>query len=310
MNSSAGKTSVLATIIVVGLVAAFFLTRYLENNRPALPAGYEDSDLALEGSRVKGFVFGAEGLLSDWYWMNSLQYLGDKISNVGGLNNLDLNDLTSLNPRLLYPYLNNATDLDPNFMAPYSYGATVLPAIDSKQAIALTEKGIANNPDKWRLHQYLGYIYWKAGDYEKAAEVYRQGSEVKDAPAFFKMMAAKMKTEGGSRQIARDMYKQIRDDSQDDVSRLSAELRLMQIDSLDERDVLNSALEEFRSANNRCATSWSEIFPIVQRKAKTGPDLKFDRSNNFVDPSGVPYRIDGSKCQAEIDWPASKIPPI
>ena len=308
MNSSVGKTSILATIIVAGLVSAFFLTRYLEANRPTLPSGYEDSDLAFEGSRMKGFAFGAEGLLADWYWMKSLQYLGGKISGVG-LNNLNLDDLTPLNPRLLYPYLNNATDLDPHFMAPYSYGATVLPAIDPKQAIALTEKGIENNPEQWRLRQYLGYIYWKTGDYEKASEVYQQGSEVAGAPSFFKMMAARMKTEGGSRQIARDMYKQILEDSQDDVSRQSAELRLMQIDSLEERELLNSALAEYRGSNSKCPTSWTEIFPIVQRKAKSGPSLRIDKSNNFVDPGGEPYVIDSRTCTAELG-PKTKVPRI
>jgi hypothetical protein len=46
--------------------------------------------------------------------MNSLQYIGKKISTVG-LDNLNLEDMTSMNPRLLYPYLNAATDLDPKF---------------------------------------------------------------------------------------------------------------------------------------------------------------------------------------------------
>lgn len=299
MISQSAKTGVSVLLIVVGLASAFFLTNLIERERPPLPNGYEDQDLAVEGSRLKGFVFGAEGLVADWYWMNSLQYLGGKISVVG-LNNLDLNDLSNLNPRLLYPYLNNATDLDPHFIAPYSYGATILPAIDSNQAIALTEKGIQNNPNEWRLHQYLGYIYWRAGNYEQAAEVYRQGSEVNGSPAFFKMMAARMKTEGGSRQIARDMYTQISKDAQDDVSRQSAELRLMQIDSLDQRDVLNSSLEEFRATNNRCATHWSEILRIVQKKAPRDLDLQMDRSNNFVDPGGEPYVIVRDTCTADL----------
>ena len=295
-------------MIVIGLASASFLTSYVESVRPPLPPGYEDQDLAVEGSRLKGFVFGAEGLLADWYWMNSLQYVGHKIADVG-LGNLNLDDLTPLNPRLLYPYLNNATDLDPHFIAPYFYGATILPAVDPQQAIALTEKGIANNPDQWRLHQYLGYIYWRAGNYEKASEVYRRGSEVPGSPIFMRMMAARMKTEGGSRDTARDMYSQLRDDSQDDVSRQNAELRLMQIDSLDERDFLNAALSEFRTSNNRCATSWSEIFPIVHKKAKSGPDLRFDRSNNFVDPSGEPYTINRDTCTADLG-PNTKVPRV
>ena len=293
------KTLASVAAIVLGLLCVYGLTRYIESVRPPLPSGYEDQDLAVEGARLKGFVFGAEGLMADWYWMNSLQYIGNKITAVG-LENLDLNDLTPLNPRLLYPYLNNATDLDPRFLAPYSYGATILPAIDPQQAIALTEKGIKNNPDQWRLHQYLGYIYWLQNDYERASEVYAQGAAIPGSPPFMKMMAARMKTEGGSREVARDMYRQIRDDSQDDVSRQNAELRLMQIDSLDERDLLNSALSEFRNANNRCATSWSEVMPFLLRKPRSGPALKVDRSNNFVDPSGEPYVIDRGTCFAAL----------
>ncbi|HKP70082.1 MAG TPA: hypothetical protein VJV05_12415 [Pyrinomonadaceae bacterium] len=299
MISKSGKTWASVALIAIGLACASVLTRYVESARPPLPSGYADQDLAVEGARLKGFVFGAEGLAADWYWMNSLQYVGNKISVVG-LDNLNLDDLTPLNPRLLYPYLNNATDLDPHFIAPYTYGATLLPAIDPQQAIALTEKGIASNPDEWRLHQYLGYIYWKTGDYEKSSDVYRRGSEISGAPVFLRMMAARMKTEGGSRNMARDMYRQLRDDSQDNLSRQNAELRLMQIDSLDERDLLNAALSEYRNSNNRCATKWSEIFPIVQKKAKSGPDLKFDRSNNFVDPSGEPYTINQGTCTTDL----------
>jgi len=308
MISNAGKTGISTALIMVGLMAAFFLTGILERERPPLPPGFEDDDPALNGSRLKGWVFGAEGLVADWYWMNSLQYMGKKISSVG-LENLNLDDLRSLNPKLLYPYLNSATDLDPKFMAPYSYGATVLPAIDPAQAIALTEKGIAHNPDQWRLHQYLGYIHWKLGDYERASEVYRQGSLIPGSPGFMKMMAARMKTEGGSRDIAREMYRQILSESQDEASRQNAELRLMQIDSLDERDAINAGLREFRERTGRCASRWQEVLPLLaNKKLPNGNSLRIDKTNSVVDPTGIPYLIDNGKCEAMIDHPKSKIP--
>src|SRR5512134_3171346 len=121
MITHARKTIFATAVIIAGFVAVVGLTRFVEASRPPLPSGYEDADLRMQGSRLKGLVFGAEGLLADWYWMNSLQYMGKKISAVG-LSNLNLDDMRPLNPRLLYPYLNNATDLDPKFMAPYSYG--------------------------------------------------------------------------------------------------------------------------------------------------------------------------------------------
>ncbi len=257
---------------------------------------------------MKGFVFGAEGLVADWYWMNSLQYFGTKVAT-RGLENLNLDDMTALNPRLLYPYLNNATDLDPKFIAPYLYGATILPAIDPGQAIALTEKGVANNPDQWRLHQYLGYIYWRLGNYDKAAEVYDRGSRIKGAPLFFKMMAARMKIEGGGRDVAREMYRQLLAETQDNISRRSVELRLLQIDSLDERDLINPALKKFAERNSRCATKWQEILPFLSdARLPNGERLRIDQSNQLVDPSGIPYRLDATKCEAAIDRPTSKIP--
>ena len=299
MVSRSAKTVLSSFVIAGGFVLVFFLTAFVERERPPLPGGYEDEDIALQGSRFKGFVFGAEGLLADWYWMNSLQYIGKKISSVG-LDNLNLDDMRSLNPRLLYPYLNNATDLDPKFIAPYSYGATILPAIDAQQAIALTEKGIANNPDQWRLYQYLGYIYWRIGNYQKASEVYAAGSQISGAPVFMRMMSARMKTEGGSRDIAREMYKQIVAEAEDERSRENASLRLLQIDSLDELDVINPALAEFREANSRCPASWSELLPTLQRKLPGAKQLRIDRSNNIVDPSGVPYSINRENCTAEL----------
>ena len=299
MPSRSRQTFISTFVILAGFALSVFLTTYAEHVRPPLPAGYEDEDLALSGSKFKGFAFGAEGLISDWYWMNSLQYVGKKVSSVG-LDKLNLEDMTSLNPRLLYPYLNAATDLDPKFIAPHSYGATILPAINSEQAIALTEKGIANNPSAWRLYQYLGYIYWRLGDYEKASEVYGKGSQIEGSPIFMRMMSARMKTEGGSREIARDMYKQIRDQAEDERSRENAELRLLQIDSLDERDIITAALAEFQDANKRCPSSWAELIPTIAKKPEASRLLRIDQSNNIVDPSGAVYFLNREKCTVDL----------
>ena len=310
MTTRSTKSFITTLVIILGFGAVFFLTQFIENVRPPMPAGYQDEDLALEGSKLKGFVFGAEGLVADWYWMVSLQYIGGKISSVG-LANLNLDDLRPLNPRLLYPYLNNATDLDPKFHAPFAYGATILPAIDHDQAIALTEKGIANNPEMWRFHQHLGYIYWRQGNYEKASEVYGQGARIPGAPIFLKMMEARMKTEGGGRDLARDMYRQIASEAENEVSRQSAELRLLQIDSLDERDIINPAMLAFREQNGRCINRWQELLPsLAAKRLPQDRDLRIDQSNNIVDPSGIPYLIDAAKCEAAIDRSKSKIPAV
>jgi tetratricopeptide (TPR) repeat protein len=295
-------------IVVAGFGAVVLLSQYIEANRVQLSSSYVDSDLDLQGKKLKGFALGSEGLLADWYWMRSLQYIGGKISS-RGIENLDLEDMTAMNPRLLYPMLDNATTLDPKLMAAYSYGATVLPAIDPKQAIELTEKGIRDNPDQWRLLQYLGYIHWRLKDYEKATDAYNRGAQIPGAPSFFKLMAGKMQTESGGRETARAIYKQAFAEAQDRQTKRSAELRLHQLDAFDELDIVNKVLSENRDRTGRCFASWPEAVPALQAAIRnTDRDLRVDANRNLLDPTNVPYRLNREKCAGEINWPTSRIP--
>lgn len=292
-----------------GLAVAIMVSSYSAQHRPSMPADYEDQDLAIEGKRLKGFALGAEGLLADVYWMASLQYIGDKlVRSEDGLNNIE--NLRPLNPRLLYPYLDNSTTLDPRFITAYSYGAIVLPAVDPNQAIALAEKGIANNPDEWNLYHYLGYIYWRLKDYQKAAEIYDKGAAIPSAPPFMKMMSASMRNEGGSRDTARTIYTQMLTDSTDQQSRDVAQLRLYQLDSLDERDAIGQALENYKAQSGRCAVSLREVFPFLRNaKLSGGKSLNVDKSGNLVDPTGEPYVLNIEKCSVELS-PRSRVPRV
>lgn len=296
---------ILFAVVVVGFgfAAVFALSGFLETNRSVLPEGYQDEDLALQGANLKGYALGSEGLLADWYWMKSLQYIGDKIvkSNKG----ISMDNMRDLNPRLLYPYLDNATDLDPQFMSVYEYGAMVLPAIDDAQAIKLLEKGIDRNPQSWRLYHYLGYIHWRLKNYEKASETYAAGAEIEGAPVWMRLMTAKTKTEGGSRETARIIYGQTLNEAQDAQTKENAALRLLELDSLDERDRIKTALREFRLKNNRCANNWSEILPLLKGNS---PNLRVDRSNNLIDPSNAPYILDKENCDVRLDLEKTKIP--
>lgn len=288
-----------------GLILA--LSSFLERNRLVLPDGHEDSDLAFQGIRLKGYVLGSDGLLADWYWIQSLQYLGDKITNSKS-DFINVEDLSSLNPRLLYPYLENATEFDPHFLPAYSYGATILPAVDPEKAILLTEKGIAKNPDKFRLYQYLGYIYWKLGKYDKAADVYNRGSQLSDAPPFMKLMAASMTNEGGSRDTARAMYQQMYDQSDDQQTKNNAEFRLMEFDSQDELDAIRSVFKTYSERNGACPQSLSDILPSLRSvQLPKGKNFRVDAANNLVDPSGSPYLIDRVKCEVTLDPQRTKL---
>lgn len=296
-----------AAIIVFGFAAIFALSRFIEANRPALPAGFEDSDLALQGAKLKNYSLGFNGLLADFYWMRALQYIGNKA--VKSEEKIDMENLRPLNPRLLYPLLDNATDLDPQFMTVYSYGAIVLPAVDSEQAIKFTEKGIRDNPREWKLYQHLGFIYWKIGDYEKASEVYGEGAKIEGAPAWMNLMSARLKAEGGSRATSREIYRQMLNEAQDQQVRENAALRLLELDSQDERDAIRSALENFKARNNRCANNWRELLPFLETvKPPNGKSFRVDKASNPADPTGAPYILDKENCDVKLDAEKTKLP--
>src|SRR6185295_1338074 len=135
-----------------------------------------DESLYLNGNTARRMSLGFNGLAADWYWMRSLQYVGGKIINLP--ETVVLDNLGQLNLKLLPSLLDTATTLDPEFLDPYEYAAVVLPAINMDEAIRITKKGIAANPNAWRLYQHLGYIYWQQHDYQAASETYGKGAEI------------------------------------------------------------------------------------------------------------------------------------
>ena len=307
MNRNSKQTLISIWLMISGFAAVVAASSLLEKNRPAPPAGFEDEDLAVQGVKLKGFALGFEGLLADWYWIKSLQYIGDKLLN--SKESVSIDDLKPLNPRLLYQYLDNATMLDPQFFRAYQYGAVVLPTIDNEQAIKLIQKGIEANPNDWRLYHYLGFIYWRLGDYEKSAEIYDRSSQLAGSPDFTKMMAARIKTEGSNRATAREMYQEMLEQAEDINIRNLAARRLFELDSLDERDIIQKNLADFKSKNNRCANNWVEIFPLLQQEKLPGnKNFRVDAAGNVVDPSGAAYILDKENCAVKLNTEKTKIP--
>ncbi|NNE66020.1 MAG: hypothetical protein HKN33_05585 [Pyrinomonadaceae bacterium] len=289
------------------LLAAISVSKILDSRKSELTPADEPSELTLKGERLNGYALGAEGLLADWYWMRSLQYIGDKLYKARD-QKIDLDNLKPLDPKLLYPLLDNATTLDPEFLAAYSYGANVLPAINPDHAIALAQKGIKNNPNQWSFYHQLGYIYWKLEEFEKASETYAKGAKIEGAPNWMSVMSARMNTAGGSRQTARAIYTRLKD-AADSKTRLTAEFRLAELDSLDDRDVLDEVLATFEMRNGRCASSWKELIPLLKDKSPgAGREFRVDRNMNIVDPTDVPYLIEQKSCTAAVDHSRSEIP--
>jgi tetratricopeptide (TPR) repeat protein len=297
--ASKRQTILLTLVIIFCLSGAAGLNRWLEVNRPPVDTKAEEEKLYVTGKAARRMSLGFNGLVADWYWMRSLQYVGRKVIAEG--DKFQFSDLGSLDLRLLYPLLDTATTLDPQFIPVYEYGAVVLPAINDEDAIKLLKKGIENNPNEWRLFHHLGYIYWQRKDYKMASEMYAQGARLQGAPAWMQAMSARMMVEGGSPETAREMYTRIYEQADDPSIREMAKARLLQLKSLDERKVIQNVLNNYAAQYGRCPSSWHEVAPLL-RAAR----LRLDANGIPYDPSDAPYILkDG--CAVGID-PSSRIP--
>lgn len=285
---------VLLLVVAAGLCAVSLLSRWLEGRRPAEDpfASYEQSYVTPEAARRMSLGF--NGLVADWYWMRSLQYVGRKSAAYAG--DVTLDDLSPFNMKGLAQLLERATTLDPQFMAAYDFGAVVLPAVDADAAIKLVSKGIRENPKDWRLYHRLGYIYWQTNRFREAGETFRAGARVAGAPGWMDSMAAQMEISGGSRDTARDIYRRMYTDSEDQQLKNVAFKRLLQIESLDERDRIRGVLEAFRTRSARCPSAWREISGALRAAG-----LRTDTHGAPLDPTGVPYTLDTGACAAQLD---------
>lgn len=290
------QTILLSLLIVIGLSGAAGLNRWLEVNRPPADAALEEERLYVTGAAARRMSLSFNGLIADWYWMRSLQYVGRKV--MAREDKVQLTNLASLNLKLLYPLLDTATTLDPQFIPVYEYGGVVLPEINPDDAIKLLRKGIESNSAEWRLYYHLAYIYWQRKDYNAASEVYAEGAKLPGAPSWMGQMSARMKAEGGDYAYARDMYQHMYDETSDPKIKRMLELRLAQTMWLDERDKIRHVLELY----GHCPSSWREI---AQALVKAG--IEVNASGAPLDPTGVPCVLDKEKCDVQLDT-SSEIP--
>ena len=186
----------------------------------------------------------------------------------------------------LYTLLDITTTLDPLFDIAYRFGAVFLAeaypsgAGRADLAAKLLEKGLAARPDKWEYMHDIGFVYyWYAHDYRQASSWFARASEVPGAPEWLKGLAATTLAQGGDRESSRTMWEAIRESSQVDWMRRTAERLLVQFSALDRIDAVQAQLDAFAASRGIVVTDWGTairagIFPGVP-----------------VDPTGTRYEL-------------------
>ncbi len=293
-NNWTRRDAALLFTIILGLASVVMISHWIDARRPPVDPNLEEERLYVTGQSAKRLSLGFNGLLADWYWMRSLQYVGRKIMSLPS--DVPLDDLGSLNLKLLAPLLDTSSTLDPQFMEPYEYAAVVLPSVDVNEAIRITKKGIDANPLAWRLYHQLGYIYWQQRDFKNAGEIYGKGAEITGAPAWMEAMKARMAAEGGSRATAREIYLRMYEQAGDSQVKEMARRRLLQLDSFDQRDAIRNELSAYSNKTGHCPTSWRDV-EILLRASR----FQVDASGAPLDPAGTPYRLVKNGCDVDLD---------
>jgi tetratricopeptide (TPR) repeat protein len=252
----ASRTARLAGVVgaMLLVVAAAAVLHARDTTRP-LPVSTERL-MHLQSGRVADRVFLTfDALAADVYWIRTIQHYGrDRRST-----------RTDGRFELLEPLLNLTTTLDPHFNIAYRFGAIFLsmdppdgPARPD-QAIALLERGLAVNPNRWQYAHDIGFVhYWYSHDYAKAAEWFERTADMPRAPDWVRPLAALTRAQGGDRTGARRLLSELVG-AEETFIRNAAERGLAQLQALDGIDQLQGLVERFRRATGRYPSNWAEM---------------------------------------------------
>jgi len=274
---SRGPQNRLAFVALFAIPVLFVLVTVLQvgiDARTRSEAAQEQELVLRSPSLVKELSLGYDALLADIYWTRAVQYYGARIGE------------PNEKFELLWPLLEITVALDPRLLPAYRFGAIFLsegPPIGAGRtdlAIELTKRGIAANPNQWRLQADLGFLYyWRLKDYPTAAATYFAASKVPNAPPWLRLMAARIADKGGSVETSRMMWSELYQSTTDAKLRKFAYEKLRGLRAQDDMNHLDELAEDYRRRLGRYPASTAEM-----RDAGMLPGIP-------VDPDGLPYVI-------------------
>jgi hypothetical protein len=242
---------------------------------------------------MKRLALSYDALLADVYWIRAVQHYGSTKLSTDPNKQYDL----------LYPLLDLTTSLDPRFNVAYTFGSIFLaeppPGGPGRAdlSIALLEKGLQAQPQKWEFAQAIGFVhYWWRQDYDQAAAWFARAAMFPNAPVWMAPLAATTLAQGGRRESSRMLWQEVARTAEDDWFRNEAARRLRQLDAMDQLDGLRQVVASFEQRVGRLPSGWEDL-----RLAGYLPGTP-------VDPVGTPYRLESGIVSLDPKSPLSPLP--
>jgi tetratricopeptide (TPR) repeat protein len=274
MPSTAKTAAIILTLLALGFASVYALQARID---PQLRDLHQERDELLfqSGRLVRALSLEYQTLMAELYWTRVVQYYGQKQNE------------HDPNLELLAPLLHLTTELDPHLIVAYRFGGTFLAerppqgAGRPDQGIELLRRGIAQNPDEWRLWSDLGFLYYMIlKDYPKATEAFLEGSKNPKAREWMKVLAAKVAEEGQSRRVSQFLWQQVYDSTADPTIRKNALRHLEILKAEDDVEQLEKIAREFHGRFGR--------FPVSMNELVRAGMIRGDP----VDPAGFPYVVE------------------
>jgi len=263
----------LLALVAVPALFAICAALQMRIDADALLMNQDKEELLLRsGALLKKLSLGYEPLLADVYWTRVVQYYGVRARKQGATY------------ESLWPLLDITTTLDPKLMIAYRFGAIFLseqpPGGPGRAdlAVELVKRGIAENPDEWRLYADLGFLYSiHLKDYQSASEAYLEGSKNPDAQIWMKVMAARVAGTGNELETSRLIWTAVYSSSKDEQVRRTALQHVHSLDAALGLKRLDESSEDYWRKFGRFPTSMQEL----RDAGLVGGTLQ--------DPAGYPY---------------------
>ena len=292
MKHRTAITVTLAAVMAVCLTSAIVLLRRIDHMRSS--ATMEEVLYIPSPKMLKRMSLGYNGLVADVYWTRAVQYFGAK------------HRAHAMQYPMLAPLLDVTTELDPHLIIAYQFGSTFLAqkppegAGQPDKAVALVERGIQANPNRWQLYYELGFLqYMELHDPAAAAHAFERGSHIPGTHPFLRVLAAAMAQNAGQIATARLLWTTTYETTEDSLIRANAlkHLRALKVDEDVPR--LEELATEFKRRNNRSASGWGEMIsagllrgiPVdpLGRPYKLMPDGRVE----VADPNSLPFITQG-----------------
>src|SRR5437870_5298994 len=187
------------------------------------------------GEFIKPMVLGYHHVAADLLWLNIVQVLGER-------------EVRHADYEWLFHALDVVTTLDPHYTYAHDVGGVVLAELAGRVdwSNALLEKGMAANPEAWRLPFQLGFnAFFHQQDYARAADYMAIAARLPGRPAYVPELAARLYVEGQQPALALD-FLDVMERQTDDVQVL-ARLERRKAEVIVERDlaVLEEAVQAY-----------------------------------------------------------------